>query len=317
MFMFRDKIRIKLKAGRGGNGKVAFGLYHIPTGGTGGTGGNVYLQGSNDMYDFAALKSEFSYEAENGEAGGVKNLTGRNGKDLILKVPLTTKVYNEDNKLILTVDTHGEPKLLLQGGIGGLGNWYFRKGGIRAAEVFTEGKPGSKVNSIFVLELQSDIIFIGLPNAGKSSILNSLANTDAKVAAYAFTTLSPHLGRMDGVTLMDLPGLIENTAEGKGLGTSFVKHTHSSKLVAHFISLESADPVADYELIRNEIKAISADLYAKPEVIILTKTDLIPAAELKDKVKLFKKFKKPVATVSAFDLDAIEGLKQVFIQNLS
>lgn len=315
--MFRDKIRIKLKAGNGGHGRVAFGGYHMPMGGTGGDGGDVYIQGSSDKYDFASLMTEFTYAAEDGEAGGVKNLTGRKGKDYVLKVPLTTKIYDAEHKLVLTIDKPNEPKLLLRGGQGGLGNWYFRTGGVGALEVSTQGKPGERLNSTFILELQSDVIFIGLPNAGKSSILNEITNAEAKVAAYAFTTLSPHLGRMNNITLMDLPGLIEKTSEGKGLGTSFVKHTKSAKLVAHFVSLESKDPVADYKLIRDELKDISSQLFEKPEVIILTKTDLISKEEVAAKLKLFKKFKKPLATVSAYDLDALEGLKQLFTQQLS
>lgn len=309
--MFRDRIRLKMKAGRGGNGKVAFGPYHRPLGGNGGNGGDIYVQGSESMYDFSALKTEFTYAAGDGEAGGSNNLTGRNGKDLIIKVPLKTLIYDLDDKLVASVDKPNVPQLLLKGGEGGLGNWYFRKGGIGAAEVSTLGKDGESLKASLVLELQSDIIFIGLPNAGKSSILNELSNADAKVAAYAFTTLSPQLGRMGDIVLMDLPGLIEKTSEGKGLGTSFVKHTKSSKLVAHFVSLESDDPVRDYRLMRDELKAIDAELAKKPEIIILTKTDVIPAADIESKKKLFKKFKRTVTSVSTFDFDALEELKKV------
>lgn len=315
--MFRDQAKVKFKAGDGGNGKIAFGSNHVPTGGTGGKGGDIYLEGSNSIYDLSPIRLDFDYEAENGQPGGIKNLTGKGGKDLILRVPLTTKVYNEDEKLLHTISQHGQREKLLEGGIGGLGNWFFRSGGIYNADRSTPGKIGPEKTVILRLELQSDIIFIGLPNAGKSSIINTLTNADVKVAAYAFTTLSPHLGRMDDVVLMDLPGLIEKTSEGKGLGIEFEKHTRAAKVVAHFVSLESNDPVADYKLIRSELQAISEDLAAKPEIIILTKSDLIPAAELPSKVKLFKKFKNPTVTVSAYDLDAIEKLRHLFTQTIA
>lgn len=318
--MFRDQVRLKLQAGKGGNGRTAFGPFHRPLGGTGGDGGDLYVQGDNNLYDFGNFQSDTKYAAENGENGGSNNLTGRKGKDLIIRVPLVTKIYDLEGKLIQEISKHGEQVLLLKGGVGGFGNWHFRHGGISTAEVSLPGRPGEELNTQFVLELQSDIIFIGLPNAGKSSILNELTNAEARVAAYAFTTLSPQLGRMDDIVLMDLPGLIENSAQNKALGTSFVKHTHAAKLVAHFVSLESADPVADYELIRKELKAIDAAMYAKPEIVVLTKSDTIPSEELKDKEKLFKKAAKSakaIVTVSAFDLDALEKLKQVFTDNFA
>lgn len=312
--MFRDRIRLKLKAGDGGSGKVAFGPHHLPMGGSGGNGGNVYLRGSNSIYDFTVFKPDFNYIAENGKAGGIKNLTGRNGQDLILRVPLATKVFDSKGKLVMTIDRHDQQELLLAGGIGGLGNWYFRRGGIALKDNFQPGKPGQQLDANLELQLQSDIIFLGLPNAGKSSILNSLTNADGKVAAYPFTTVIPQLGRMGEITLMDLPGLIEHTADGKGLGTDFVKHTKSAKVVAHFVSLESVDPIADYQLIRREIEAIDTVLAAKPEIIILTKSDLIPAADLPAKLKMFKKFSKTVTVVSTFDLDSLDSLREIFLK---
>lgn len=315
--MFRDRVRLKFKAGKGGDGKVCFGPHHLPTGGIGGDGGNIYLVGDNNLYDLSLIKPDFLYPAEDGKMGDVKNQTGRNGADFTLKVPLTTKVYDEHKNLMLVVDTHGEPKKLLSGGQGGLGNWFFRAGRARTAEKFTFGKPGEEAKVTLVLELQSDVIFIGLPNAGKSSVINELTNAASKVAAYEFTTLNPHLGQMGELKLMDLPGLIERTSEGRGLGTNFVKHTKSAKLLAHFVSMESADPVADYKLIRKELAEIDPDLAAKPEVIILTKSDLIKPEEVAAKLKLFKKFKKPLKAISVYDLDALQSLKQFFVDNIN
>jgi len=314
--MFRDRVRIQLKAGNGGSGKISFGKDNIPMGGTGGTGGNVYLEGDNNMYDLSSIIPDHVYAADNAEHGGVKDLTGRNGKDYILKVPIATNVYDEKKQLLATITQHGQRELVLIGGVGGLGNHYYRAKGRNAAREFQFGKPGDKKDVTLELELQSDIIFIGLPNAGKSSVLNSLTNADAKVAAYEFSTTSPYLGRMGNVVLMDLPGLIERTAEGKGLGTSFVKHTKAAKAVAHFVSLESVDPLKDYELIRRELEAIGSDLAAKPEIIILTKTDLIRSDEIPAKMKLFKKLKKPVVAVSAYDLDALANLQKTLSEFL-
>lgn len=314
--MFRDHIKLKLKAGDGGNGKVAFGYNHLPTGGIGGSGGNLFFEGDENIYDLYRLTPDQLYSAERGENGGLKNLTGKDGKDLILKVPLSTKIYTKTNELLLSIDQHGQKVAICKGGIGGLGNAYYKRGGIKTAKKFQVGKPGEEINVTLELELQNDVLFIGLPNAGKSSILNELTAADSKVAAYPFTTLIPHLGRMGKYVLMDLPGLIENASEGKGLGTDFVKHTKSSKLLAHFVNLESNDPIKDYNIIRKELANIDKDLASKSEIIILTKTDLIDQTKLPKIIALFKKYKRTVATVSTYDFDALEDLKRLIIDYL-
>jgi GTP-binding protein len=315
--MFRDRVRIKLKSGSGGNGRVAFGFNHVPTGGTGGNGGDVYLVGDAKMNDLSPVITDKIYAGEDGEHGGLKNLTGRNGKDMFLRVPIRTNVYDERGRIITSITADGQQELMLKGGIGGLGNNYFRYKGSRAAQFVQQGKPGKEIKVKLDLELQSDIIFIGLPNAGKSSALNELTNADVKVASYAFTTTIPHLGRMGNVTLMDLPGLIEDTAIGKGLGAGFAKHTKAAKIVAHFVSLESDDVIRDYETIRKEMEAIDPTLADKPEIIVLTKTDLVPAADAKAKEKLFKKYKRPIALLSNFDFDAVQKLRSAFEELVS
>ena len=314
--MFRDTISAQFIAGRGGDGHVSFGGDLKPSGGIGGDGGNIYVEGHTHTYDLGFINPDSVFRAKDGERGGKNNLTGANGEDLIIKVPLTTKIYDEEGNLIHTITKDGQRELLLKGGQGGLGNQFFRKAHGRDLYKFGEGKDGERMHPKLVLELYSDIIFIGLPNAGKSTILNELTNAEAKIGAYPFTTLLPQQGRMDKITLMDLPGLIEGTAEGKGVGTKFAKHTRSARIVAHLISIENTDLTSAYKTIRDELVNIGEGLAEKPEIIILTKTDLVDEKTKQAKVKELKKINKNVVTASSYDLDSLENLKKVFADEL-
>ena len=172
-----------------------------------------------------------------------------------------------------------------------------------------KGHLGEELDLVLELELFSDVLLIGFPNAGKSSLMNSITNSKSEVAAYEFTTLNPQLGRMNGVTIMDLPGLIEGTYEGKGLGTKFLKHTRSAKLIAHLVSLESEDIIGSYKRIRKELENIDPDLINKPEVIILSKSDLVKKEEIGEKLELMKQFNKKIFVISVYDYDSLEALK--------
>ncbi len=317
--MLKDLVRAKFIAGQGGSGLMSFGPMKRPDGGDGGKGGDVYLEGSTNVYDLSFIKQDQKFVAENGCKGEKNNKMGKNGKDLIIKVPLITRVYDRNtNRLLLTINEHGEKKLLSKGGLGGYGNYYFKSLQFEGNKKATPGSFGREIETKLELILKSDVIFIGLPNAGKSSLLNEMTSAHAKVASYAFTTLDPHLGRADdGITLMDLPGLIEGTAEGKGLGTKFLRHALASKLVAHFISLESDDPVRDYLLIRKEVKEISEELYNMPEVIVLTKSDLVKPEVIDVQKKALKKFNNKIVVTSAYDLDALNNMMQEFKKSLS
>ncbi len=306
--MIRDKVRIKIQSGQGGAGSMAtFG--NRSTGGDGAHGGKVYILGDENTYDLSKYKHDKTYKAEDGKSGMMKNKTGVVGKDLVLLVPLTTEVFIDGEKALKIVK-HGQKELVLKGGSGRPGNISLKRNPRLENKIFKF--EAEKKTLELVLKLQSDIIFIGYPNAGKSSMLNSLTEAKAKTASYEFTTLDPQIGFMDGLKLMDLPGLIEGTHEGKGLGIGFLKHTESVKLVAHFVSMENSNPLEVYESLRKEIKSISEKLYKRREIIVLTKTDEVKKEEIERAERLFKNKGLEVVSCSIIDDESIEKVKKSF-----
>ena len=306
--MLRDKVKIKIQSGRGGAGSMST-FRHRCTGGDGGRGGKVYILGDENIYDLSSFIQDKTYKAEDGKFGKTKNNTGAIGKDLVLLVPLTTEVFI-DGEVAYKIAKHGQKELVLKGGLGKPGNVSIKRNPKLEFKIF-KSEAEKKILEL-VLKLQSDVIFIGYPNAGKSSVLNSLTEAKAKIASYAFTTLDPQVGFMDSLKLMDLPGLIEGTHEGKGLGTRFLKHTESAQLVAHFISLENSDLLEVYESLRKEIKSISEELYNKREVIVLTKTDEVKKEAVERAERLFKNKGLEVVSCSIIDDESIEKVKSRF-----
>lgn len=315
---FIDEMKIKLSAGRGGDGVVRW--RHEkgkdlggPSGGDGGRGGDVYAMGVRDLGVLIRYRNKKEFSAERGEDGSGDCKKGANGKDFILEVPLGSVVTNIETGRVVETVNEGEKIMILHGGDWGFGNDHYKSSINRSPTKYTEGKDGENGEFFVELQIMADAGLIGLPNAGKSSLLNFLTRAKAKVGSYQFTTLEPNLGEMYGYILADIPGLIEGASQGRGLGHKFLKHIKRTKVLLHCISLESDDISRDYKVIREELKRYSLDLVSKKEVIVLTKTDMIDEVKLKEQLKIAKKLNKDVLTVSVLDDMAMKKLTESII----
>jgi GTP-binding protein len=308
--MLIDSISIKVKSGDGGNGLLSFDNRQKAYGGDGGKGGNVVLVGDQNIYDLSSFNSSTTYRAEDGEKGGTYRRNGRDGQDLKLKVPLVTKVFDKDGKEVFKIEKDGQEYKVLEGAKGGLGNYTLRGSGREGKYSRKRPENGTDMAISLELNLKSDAILLGYPNAGKSSIINALTRANSKVASYEFTTLEPQLGVMDGyIKLMDLPGLIEGTYKGKGVGKKFLKHTKYSKLLIHCISIENDDLLDKYNSMREEFKNISDHLYNMEELVVLTKTDIYKPEEINRISSSFKQeIGKDVIVVSTYLQDTLKEL---------
>lgn len=311
--MITDEVKIKIRAGKGGDGSVAFEKTKMslgPTGGRGGDGGNVYFAGVSDLTALGKYKSKREYWAGDGQRGKADKSTGHSGKDLILTVPIGSVLRDLETGKEFEITKPGEKILAAKGGFGGRGNFNFRSSTNTSPEEYEEGDPGEEFEFAIELRLIADIGLIGLPNAGKSSLLNELTNANVRTANYAFTTLEPNLGVIDDLVIADIPGLIEGASRGKGLGIKFLKHIRRTKILVHCVSAESDDPKRDYEIVRKELKDFAEELAKKKEILLLTKSDMPTEEDLKKKIALLKKINPDVLSVSIHDWDSLKSLSE-------
>ena len=299
---FLDQVKIYIKAGNGGDGSPSFRREKFiefggPDGGDGGKGGSVILRAEQNLNTLIDYRYQQHHKAQRGENGSGQNRTGRSGEDLILKVPLGTQVFEEDNKtLIYDFTKIGEEFVAANGGKGGLGNTRFKSSTNRAPRKYTKGTAGEEFVIWLQLKTIADIGIIGLPNAGKSSLLAAVTNANPKIANYQFTTLNPNLGVATyddkEITLADIPGLIEGAHEGTGLGTQFLKHIERCKSLLHLIDITNENLIESYNQVKKELQNYSSELTKKKELIVLNKIDLVDEDVVKKKLKDFSKNKK-------------------------
>ena len=325
---FLDQVKIYVKAGNGGDGSPSFRRekfieYGGPDGGDGGSGGSVILKSEQNLNTLIDYRYQQHHKAKRGENGSGQNRTGKGGEDLILKVPLGTQVFEEDNKtLIYDFTKIGEEFIAASGGRGGLGNTRFKSSTNRAPRKYTKGTLGEEFTIWLQLKTIADIGIIGLPNAGKSSLLAAITNANPKIANYQFTTLNPNLGVASyddkEITIADIPGLVEGAHKGTGLGIQFLKHIERCKSLLHMIDVTNDDLKKSYKQIKNELKKYSAKLSKKKVLVVLNKVDLIDNNEVKKIIIEFSKnTKSEVITLSTLEKRSISQIKAKLISYAS
>lgn len=320
---FVDEIQLHAKAGKGGDGVVRWRHEKFidrggPSGGNGGRGGDVYVRAVRSMHTLAKYRHEKEFAAENGNPGEKASRQGKEGEDLYIDFPLGSVIKNIATGDTISLIEEGQTACILRGGKGGWGNEHFKSSHNTTPKEATLGTLGEEGDFYVELELVADIGLIGLPNAGKSSLLNSLTNAQAKIGDYAFTTLDPNLGDFYGYIIADIPGLIEGASEGKGLGTKFLRHVKRTRMLVHLVSFENGDTMKKvYKEIRNELNEYGEGLSEKEEIILLTKTDVVEDKKSITKhVKEFEKLGKKVFTVSLFDDVSIKSFGDELVKIL-
>jgi GTPase len=318
---FVDEIQFHAKAGKGGDGVVRWRHekskeFSGAAGGNGGPGGDVYVRAVRDTNILSRHKSVKQFAATDGADGANWSLQGPAGEDCIIDLPLGSVITNLDTKRVVELVEEGQVSKILHGGRGGLGNEHFKASTNVRPEQSTPGMAGEEADFVVELNLIADAGLIGQPNAGKSSLLNTVTRARAKVGSYAFTTLDPNLGALHGYVLADIPGLIEGAAEGKGLGHKFLKHVKRTKLLLHLVSLENEDVEATYKSIRTELAKYGEGLPEKREIIILTKTDIADADKIAAAKRILSAYSHDIWEVSILDDESIKRFSDNLIQEL-
>ena len=312
--MFIDDITIKIRAGNGGKGAVAFNKnlrQFGPAGGSGGRGGSVFVEGSSNLGILSKFRFKKEFFAKDGGNGKKQFCDGADAEDLTLLVPVGTVIHNLTTGKDTEIVSVRERVLIAEGGRGGKGNFRFRSPTNTSPMQFKFGTEGENFIIRLELKLIADVGFVGLPNVGKSSLLNELTSAKSKVANYSFTTLEPNLGTYFELILADIPGLIEGASGGKGLGIKFLRHIERTGIIFHIISAESPEPCADYGVIRKELGIFNPELLKKTEHVFLSKSDMVSPAELRKKILMLKKKGVNAFPYSIHDLKSIEMIKKV------
>ena len=319
---FIDEAKVFIKSGDGGDGCLSFRRekyieFGGPDGGNGGRGGNIYIQGVKGLNTLVDFRFQKHFRAKKGVHGAGRKRNGAAGKDIILKLPLGTQIYEDDELIEDIVST--KKILLFEGGKGGLGNTNFKSSTNRAPRKITLGEKGYEADVVFKLKLIADTGLIGLPNAGKSSFMKKLTAAKTKVGDYPFTTIVPKLGVMrkgdNEKIIADIPGLIEGAHTGTGLGFQFLRHIERCTSIIHILDVAEENVVSNYKTIRNELKSYNVDLKKKPEIVVLNKSDLLENEDIKKvKKSLMKITKNKVYIISTITNEGIDELKQVILR---
>lgn len=318
--MFVDKVKVSIKAGDGGDGAVSFRHEKFvdkggPDGGDGGDGGDIVMVASLNQNTLAAFRYNKLLKAESGGSGKKQKKHGKNGEDLEIKVPVGTVVNSEKGELLADLAVDGAKAIIAKGGKGGFGNAHFTSSTRQTPRVAEKGEPGEEKSLVLELKMIAEVGLVGLPNAGKSTLLSVISNAKPEIANYPFTTITPNLGVVDidgeSVIFADIPGLIEGASEGKGLGDDFLRHVERTRVLLHLIDVYNDSLKAAYQTIQKELSSYKVDLSKKPQVIALTKVEGLDKDIIDDRIKEIQSVAGKKARIFAISSQSKEGLKEL------
>lgn len=324
--MFIDYAKIKLQAGNGGPGIVAFHREKYidkggPSGGNGGRGGNIIFATNPNLHTLQDIRYRRLYKAQNGKSGGANKRTGKSGEDLVIQVPCGTIIKDLNTKnVVFDMIKENENYIICQGGIGGKGNYNFKSSVQQTPRFSQEGIPGEELHVELELKVLADVGLVGLPNAGKSTLLSVMTTAKPKIADYPFTTLQPHLGivkygEYQSFVMADIPGLIEGASKGKGLGHQFLKHIERNRILLFLIDILEPNPQDVFDKLSNELSSFNKTLMDKPKLVVRTKRDTIDKAKNLENWKNFSEEYIDVSSVSNSGLDILKDRLVSFLSS--